>query len=148
MKKISLTQGKFALVDDEDFNYLNQFKWYCSSNGYAVRDVGNKKSKVHYAMHRVVNKTLEDFQTDHINRNSLDNRKLNLRTVTPSQNGINKGLAKNNKSGYKGINWRENIQKWQALIWLDNKTIYLGCHLRLEDAINVRKKAELIYHTI
>jgi len=85
MQKIELTKGQFTLVDDEDFNYLNQWKWHISTKGYALRCIwigsGHKNRKgINIYMHGEVNKTPKGYQTDHINRNKLDNRKSNLRT--------------------------------------------------------------------
>jgi hypothetical protein len=75
MKKIPLTQGKFAIVDDEDFEYLNRWKWYFAPVGYATRGDGHGRgNRTVVYMHRVVNKTTGGLVTDHINRNKLDNR--------------------------------------------------------------------------
>jgi len=71
MKRIKLTQEKVALVDDADFEFLNQWKWFYHQTGYA--------KSCHRYMHRLINKTPKGFHTDHINRNKLDNRKSNLR---------------------------------------------------------------------
>jgi len=148
MKKILLTRGKFTIIDDENFEFLNQYKWYCDAYGYAVRDVGGRKNKKHIHMHRIINNTPENFFTDHINRNTFDNRKSNLRTVTGSQNGINRGLNKNNTSGFRGVVWRKDIEKWQASLKLNYKTIYLGCYKTIKEAVDNRKKAEKEYFKI
>src|SRR3972149_6021810 len=107
MKKIKLTKDEFALVDDEDFEYLNQFAWQCSPLGYATRRIG---------MHREIIKTPKGMYTDHINGNPLDNRKENLRIVTFSQNMLNRKRYKNNKSGHKGVVWNKDRQKWRVRI--------------------------------
>lgn len=143
MKKIKLTQNRYALVDDEDFDYLNQFKWFVQSNGYAARDIGGRKDKQRVLMHRLVNQTPDNLYTDHINRDRLDNRRSNLRAVTQSINGHNCKLSKNNKSGYNGIHWYKN--RWVAGIKVAYKDIYLGRYEKLEDAIKARKKAEEVY---
>ena len=162
MKKIKLTRNKWAIVDDEDYEYLNQWKWLCSSVGYAMRHCFDKEkykelgltSKKHWQaveciyMHRFINKTSKGFETDHINKNKLDNRKCNLRTVTHSKNLMNTGLWENNTSGYKGISWYKRYKKWEAKICVNYKQIYLGRFKGLSDAIKARKKAELIYHKI
>ena len=148
MKYIKLTKGKIAIVDDEDFEYLNQWKWYYSASGYAVRDVGSRKSKRHIWMIRLLNKTPDGFITDHINRNKLDNRKSNLRSVNASQNGMNRSLNKNNTSKYKGVIWRKDIKKWSARIKINYKTIYLGTFINIKDAISARENGERIYYTI
>lgn len=119
MKRIKLTQGKYALVDDEDFEYLNQFKW-CFDNGYAIR--GTNPGKIW--MHRVINKTLNDLETDHINNNRLDNRKLNLRSATHKENCRNQKLHV--KKDFKGVVWFNLRSKWKARIIVNGKEIYLG----------------------
>jgi len=147
MKKIKLTNGKYAVVDNEEFNFLNQWKWYIS-NGYASRDIFIKGNRKCIYMHRLINNTKENFVTDHINRNKLDNRKSNLRNATGSQNGINRGLNKNNTSGYKGIIWRKDTKKWQVRIRVNYKTFYFGCYKNIKDAIKARKESELKYHKV
>ena len=86
MKEIPLTRGKFALVDDEDYEWLSQWKWYCSTTGYAVRGC---KNRILY-MHREIAKTKPGMLTDHINRNKLDNRKENLRFCSHRENMKNR----------------------------------------------------------
>jgi hypothetical protein len=121
---IKLTQGKCALVDYEDFNWLNQWKWH-HVKGYAVRDawIGNGKKRK-FIMHREILSIPVGQETDHINRDTLDNRKQNLRIATKQQNGRNRTKQKNNTSGYKGVSHHQN--KWQAVIKINKKAIYLG----------------------
>jgi len=143
MKKIKLTQNRYALVDDEDFDELNKHKWCYSMQGYAVRDIGGRKNKTRILMHRLINNTSANLYTDHINRNKLDNRRINLRAVTQSVNGHNCKLSKNNKSGYNGVEWYKN--RWVANIKVNYKKIYLGRYEKLEEAVKARKKAEEVY---
>lgn len=145
IKKIKLTRGKVTLVDAEDFEWLNQWKWYCDARGYAVRDAGGRENRKHIKMHRLLNNTPRGFVTDHINRNKLDNRKANLRTATSSTNLFNRGLNKNNKSGYKGVVWREDTKRWTARIKIFYKNIYLGCYKSKRKAIAARKSAEIAF---
>lgn len=139
----------YAIIDDDDFEYLNQWNWYINDDGYAMRsqNVGYRKH-INIRMHRVVNNTPKDSITDHINRNRLDNRKNNLRTVTINQNNINSGVRTDNTSGVKGVSWSETRRKWRTYITLNYKFIHLGNFKKKEDAVIARKKAELIYHTI
>lgn len=84
---IYLSQGKAALVDSEDYEWLNQWVWSLHSIGYAYRrDYSTGKS---IFMHRLINKTPIGMHTDHINHIRLDNRKRNLRTVTQAENNAN-----------------------------------------------------------
>ena len=152
MNQIDLTQGKFALVDDEDFEWLNQWKWVFN-NGYAVVSKymggGSKNTKrVTIYMHRLVNNTPKGFETDHVNRNKLDNRKKNLRIASKSLNSINRGLRKDNTSGYKGVGWMEKRKKWYASIMINQKSKSLGYFNIMQDAILARQVAERKYHAI
>ena len=130
-KSISLTRGKSTIVDDGDFEWLNQFKWYAVKAGktfYAVRAVrvGLKQKKVF--MHRFILGL--DFgdqrQGDHINMDGLDNRRSNLRIATHAQNQRNGRKQANNKSGYKGVSWSNERGKWYAKIKVNGKKKHLG----------------------
>lgn len=115
MKYIELTKGKQAIVDDEDFEYLSQWKWLFDSN-YARRSVGSKGKQKCIYMHKLLINCPQNRKGDHINGNKLDNRKFNLRIATVSENGMNRKVNKNNKSGLKGVSffggrWRAYIQK-------------------------------------
>ena len=132
MKKILLTQGKYALVDDTDFEFLNQWKWYYNK-GYAIRHSSKDNSEKIY-MHRLVNKTPDGLETDHINQDKIDNQRINLRTATRSQNGINKGLQLNNKSCFKGVCWNNYCKKWMVRIRVNNKLRHIGYYDNLEVA--------------
>jgi hypothetical protein len=140
MKEISLTQGKIALVDDEDFNKFNKYRWYFS-HGYARRC----KDGIKIYLHREINNTPVGLITDHINRNTLDNRKFNLRTVKKIDNQRNHKILKNNTSGYNGISWSKTMKKWEVYLWLKNKKINIGYFFDIKLAIKQRKLAELKY---
>lgn len=120
MRKIRLGRGtKYALVDDDDYEALARYPWRCV-NGYAAY-VTYKKGRVYSGitlMHRVVAKTPEGLQTDHINRNPLDNRKKNLRWSTSSQNQHNRRSA--------GVTFNKRKKKWVAMIKLGSKHTFLG----------------------
>lgn len=142
MKQIKLTQGKLALVDDESFDYLNQFHWsYRSRYASRAKQLNGKRIGTIY-MHRVVNNTPDGFDTDHINQNKLDNRKENLRTVTRSQNNFNSPPPKDNKSGTKGVFWHKQAKKWWAYININSKRQSLGMYKTSLEACNARNRAE------
>src|SRR3990167_2096609 len=103
MKKIKLSQNKYALVDDSDFEFLNQWKWSLSSGGYAERQELKSLGGEKIRMHRLIIGAKEGQQADHKNMNRIDNRRGNLRICTKSQNMMNCGRRKNNTSGYKGV---------------------------------------------
>lgn len=151
--RIKLTKGKYAIVDKEDFDWLNQWKWHYSDGGYAHRSQHIRLGKNKYSckiirMHRLINNTPDGFVTDHINRNKLDNRKCNLRTVDKSVNSINRDKPENNKSGYKGVYWDSWSKKWRAELGLNGKRIRLGRYANIKDAIAARKLAEGTYYGI
>jgi hypothetical protein len=135
MKEIKLTKGKISLVDEIDYNWLSKYNWqYNETNGYAFRlskqeDDGSnynrhKRRKIY--MHKVINNTSNGFQTDHINGNRLDNRRVNLRTVTNRQNQQNRSIDCRNNSGYKGVHFFKRDSNWQAYITYNGKRKHLG----------------------
>lgn len=151
MKEIPLTQGKVALVDDDDFERVNQHKWYCN-HGYAYRSVNiGKKKYIKVAMHRFINNTPDELETDHINGNKLDNRKCNLRNCTAKQNKWNTKIIASNTTGYKGVDIRKRKRKngiyesIRATIYVDGKLKYLGKFDDLEDAARAYNR-EAIKH--
>ena len=122
MKYIDLPNNKQVIVDDEDFDYLNQFKWNFNSR-YVVRNKHNKcygkckgKGCSKVFIHRVIMNTPKGMETDHINGNTLDNRKINLRICTRSQNAFNSSVHRDTHSGYKGVYWNSINKKWIVTI--------------------------------
>uniref|UniRef100_A0A6H1ZQL7 Putative homing endonuclease n=1 Tax=viral metagenome TaxID=1070528 RepID=A0A6H1ZQL7_9ZZZZ len=130
MKEIRLTQNKVALVDDEDFEYLNQFKWYAHkypNTYYAVRHIRLANGKqATIPMHRVILNVPKGMETDHKNQNGWDNRRMNLRICTRQENMMNRNSYKNSSSRFKGVVWHKRNKKWQAQIRYNGRTIYLG----------------------
>lgn len=132
MREIPLTRGMVAFVDDEDYEYLNQFKWNAhkcnrsNKNYYALRHLSRKvdpKRKI-VSMHAMIMGTKEGYEIDHINGNCLDNRRENLRFATHRQNGQNRHEAKTSK--YPGVNWHKKSQKWKAEAQINGKNQYIG----------------------
>ena len=127
MKFIELSKGYKAIVDDEDYEYLMQWKW--SYNKYAYRRPMVKRKSWIVRMHRVVVNCPPDKQVDHINGDTLDNRKANLRICTPYQNSLNKKKRNslNSSSKYIGVTWRgERHNAWRARITLNGKETFIG----------------------
>lgn len=150
MKKIPLTQGKFALVDDIDYEYLSQWKWYAAKIGktfYAGRTNREGGKRTIY-MHQVLAERLGfKHRADHVHGNGLDNRRSKLRDGTQKQNSENRGLSRNNTSGHLGGYWHKQSSKWQARIQHNGKHIHLGLFEALKDAIKARKEGERKYFT-
>lgn len=130
MKKIELTQGKHAIVDDEWYEFLNQYKWCYYSGGYAARQVQKNYKKKTIYMHRQIANTPPGMDTDHINGDKLDNRSENLRVVDHQTNlrGFLK-LDKRNVSGYRGVSAYKG--KWRAR---RGRGGYLGVYATIEEA--------------
>lgn len=119
IQTISLSKGKEVLIDSSDYEFLSQWKW-CYAGGYAIRQEAVSDGRVrqrHVKMHRVINSTPDGMFTDHINGNTLDNRRVNLRTVTPQQNSLNRKGSRKSKSGYKGVYWNKHRNKWTVFVW-------------------------------
>ena len=150
MKEIQLTQGKVALVDDEDFEYLNQWKWFPNNlkhGFYAVRmnpTLDNKKNTI--SMHRFIMNVPLNMTVDHINRNTLDNRKINLRICTMAENLRNKNIYKNNTSKYKGVYYHKIVKKWLVRISVNNKRIHIGYFLNPIEGAKAYNEAAIKYH--
>jgi hypothetical protein len=128
VKEIPLTQGKVALVDDEDFEDLNAFKWHAHWNGrhfYAMRRAPRPNNKL-IRMHRQIMNTPDGFDTDHCDGNGLNNRKINLRICTRNQNNCNTRKHKNNTTGFKGIILNKRVGNFQAKIGVNGKQVSLG----------------------
>ena len=138
-KSIPLTQGKYALVDDDDYEWLNQWKWCLGSRGYAVRSVHNPHKTI--LMHREITLTPPGMDTDHINGIRVDNRKCNLRICTQTQNKLNVRIHKDNISGYKGVSWHKRTKKWRARITKEHKIINLGLFENKENAAHAYDSA-------
>jgi len=120
MKKIKLTQGKYALVDNEDFDVLNQYKWYFHKAGYALRTChkprnGKKQETYKVYMHHVIAGKYKGLQIDHKNMNTLDNRRDNLRVCTATQNALNRSKVQRNATStsvFKGVYWNKKENRW------------------------------------
>jgi hypothetical protein len=143
---IYLSRGLSAIVDDADYEWLNQWKWYCNSAGYAVREQylgGGRKNRVRktVAMHRLILCTAPN-EVDHRDLNTLNNQRSNLRAATRSGNNQNKGPQSNSTTGHKDVFWDKSRLKW--LVKINNK--HIGRYDVLRDAIEARDRAIVILH--
>ena len=127
MKEIPLTRGKVAIVDDDAYEELSKYRWYCTNKGYATRTARPRFGKRHeILMHRVIMQTPARMEIDHINGNPLDNRRENLRVCKHSENLKNMKRYSNNTSGFKGVSWYKRDNKWKTEIMINGKSTYLG----------------------
>jgi hypothetical protein len=129
---ISLTKGQTTIVDEGDYDAVAAVgRWCYSNSGYAVHyyadEYGQRKTLY---LHRFIVQRMSregippGMQVDHRNQNRIDNRRLNLRLATRSQNQANKGVPVNNTSQYKGVTF--NTGRWEARIRYQGKRLYLG----------------------
>jgi hypothetical protein len=145
------TQGKIALVDDEDYDWLNQVGWYAYVDGktfYAARWVlsaTTKTGRTVLRMHRaIMGLTDPKVQVDHEDGNGLNNQRYNMRVATPVQNGSNRRTGSNNTSGYKGVNWCGD--RWRSRICVAGNRIELGYFDDPTEAATAYDEAALIHH--
>lgn len=146
------TRGNIiTIIDDEDYTKISQYnKWhvvsykndkklYLKSN----KRIGKRKSITFY-MHRIIMDCPENKVVDHINGNTLDNRKENLRICTKSENNINR--APNKNSNHKGVSWCTGIKKWSSKIGINKKRIHLGYFDSEIKAVIAYNQASIKYH--
>lgn len=145
--EIQLTKGQVAIIDIDDAD-LAELQWSALGSGvrgglpYFVATRASKmggKRATQY-MHRVIMERVlgcslaSDEQVDHIDGDSLNNRRANLRKATNAQNQANRGAQANNTSGYKGVYWSKADRKWKAFIRVNKKMLHLGYFSKPEDA--------------
>ena len=150
IRKIELSQGYYALVDASDYEELNKYKWSakkCDKNYYVYREKylgiekGKQKSLPIY-MHRYLMglKKGDKRQVDHINHNTLDNRRCNIRIVTLSQNHMNRIKHKGHTSIYKGVHYFPRDNNWRAQIKGANRPIHIGYYKTQKEAAKAYDK--------
>jgi hypothetical protein len=141
-KKIPLTQGKVAIVDNEDYERLSRYRWRafagnsCKRVFYAVRYSRKEGKDKTIRMHREILDVPNGFYTDHIDGDGLNNQKNNLRVCSTSQNGLNRRKGSNCASGYKGVDRQHRCsqREWRARIQVSGKRILLGHYKTREEA--------------
>lgn len=148
-REIPLTQGKVAIVDAADYEWLSQWKWYAmmAGEGYAARSVRLPDGRKGIAlMHRVILEPRSDQDVDHIDGNGFNNSRSNLRACTHGENLHNQRKARINTSGFKGVFYDRRVGKWQAQIKVNNKNRSFGLHNTPEDAARAYDKAARELH--
>lgn len=152
MKKLKLNQGKYTVVDDEDFEWLSRTKWWAAKYRRAFYVHGKRRVstnnfktlKIHIEIMKHHNLHKEGKQVDHINGDGLDNRKINLRMCTNSNNIKNRGLLSSNTSGYKGVT--RVGKRWRARLTSNRKVMSFGCYKTKLEAAKAYNEAALKHH--
>lgn len=145
-RQIPLTQGKVAWVDEADYDWLIQWKWYAYKSGntfYAGRKKGNYNR---LSMHRLINSTPDGVLTDHKDGNGLHNWRDNLRDATRRQNACNKKSGKGSSSAFLGVMWNKRAKKWEARIKVNGKYRMLGMYKCEADAARAYDVHAIKYH--
>lgn len=141
MKQIPLTQGQTAIVDDDIYPFLCQFKWQAAlkkKRGYfyairTARIAPGRNGEIQERMHHyIVGRPMKGFVVDHINGNTIDNRRENLRIVTCKQNSQNQYRHRAGKQ--IGVGYMPNIKRWRAYLRTGKKNVHLGCFKTQEEA--------------
>ncbi len=149
MRHIRLNKGFVVMVDNRDFDELSKFTWFVNHNGYAVRahprEHGKKRPAAIF-MHRQILGVPDGLFTDHINGDTLDNRRCNLRIATKSENNINRPATKRNKLGIKGITYDANRMKFRVRIAANGQQLHLGRFNTIEEAQSAYRKAATKVH--
>jgi len=131
-----------AIFDLQDMKVVKSHKWYLNNYGYAITRINRKKQVF---LHRLIMQPPETMQIDHINGNTLDNRRCNLRLCTKQQNMYNQKMRCDNTSGYTGVDYDKRRKKWRARISVNRKEIHLGLFDTFEEAVESRINAEIKY---
>ena len=133
------------LFDLEDYDKIKNNCWCINNEGYLISTVRGSRTEFIYMSRVIMNISDNRYDVDHINHNTKDNRKSNLRVVTRSQNNMNRSLQSNNTSGVTGVCFDKRLGKWSARITVNKQTINLGLFVDFNEAVDARKCAEIKY---
>lgn len=148
-KQIPLTQGKFALVDDDVYEWASRYKWQVQPHRntfYARRNGGVWPFSKTIRLHREIMSAPSGVQVDHINGDGLDCRRVNMRLCTHTENQHNSRRRTDNTSGYRGVYLHKASKKWDARIKVNGKVLFLGHFTSPEAAARAYDEAAKKYH--
>ena len=150
-KLIPLTQGKFAIVDDEDFAWLSQLKWHaqCEHKGMRWQN-WNARNRIKGAMHRLILAAPRALEIDHVNGDGLDNRRVNLRLATSVENKRNQRRHTPKTFPFKGVAHHysngKRSNRYLARIVVNRRHKFLGSFLTIEEAALAYNAAALKHY--
>ena len=138
---------KYAMVDDDDYDFLIQYKWYGvqqrGENWYAILSSSRYGAS---RMHRLITNVQKGQVVDHIDHNGLNNQKNNLRVCTMSENCKNTSSRKDSTSKYLGVSFHKMTKKWQASVYNNQTQIYIGLFKNEIDAAKAYNESAKKYH--
>lgn len=140
-----------CIVDDEDYDFVSQWRWFLKKSAvHTIGYVTKSRFKDTSLLHRVLAERwgweIEGMDIDHVNGNSLDNRRENLRVATRSENMCNRVKTANNTSGFKGVTWNKQCGKWRARVKLKGKSHHLGYFENVTEAADAYAAAARRLH--
>ena len=142
MKILNANDGTEFLVSSRDHLSVKNMNWHIDSKGYPATTLNSKTVRLHSFL---LGKPLPGFETDHINRDKLDNRRENIKIVPAHRNRRNHKIQSTNKSGFNGVYWNKQNKNWVAQITVKHKTIFLGSFDDIRQAQITRLDAEVRY---
>lgn len=145
VREIQLRHGGVAVVDERDFDELNQFAWFVMRSGYVARATRDGRKCRLVLMHREVAKTPKGAMTDHISGNKLDNRRANLRVCSHQQNSCNRPARSDSGTGFKGVA-ATRFGRFHAKIHRPPLSSYLGAFKTAEEAARAYDAAAVALH--
>ena len=146
---IPLTQGKHAIIDNDDWELVSKHKWFANKLGGKFYAATYNVRPINLPMHRLILGLPDSSMwVDHIDGNTLNNTRANLRICTPQQNACNRRIRSDNTSKYKGVSYRKDSGLWRARIGVNGKVINIGHFQDPLDAYNAYCEAAKELHGV